>query len=157
MVLESLDREEFGRLVADPVYDEDANYENRRLQWAFAIIREWIEEALPESLNSFLYKLQNQALVIRLDVGDAKDAFKLSILIGTADTVAPPATNADVVAKLVPGAKEQRLPNVTHYDFLGECTQAGKRVVPQCGKAGHQEEAHEAAVADATRELQGAL
>ncbi|MGN6482466.1 alpha/beta hydrolase family protein [Luteibacter sp.] len=81
----------------------------------------------------------------------------VSILVGTADTVAPPATNADVVAKLVPGAKEQRLPNVTHYDFLGECTQAGKKWVPQCAKAGYQEEAHNAAVGEAVRVFQAAF
>jgi predicted dienelactone hydrolase len=81
----------------------------------------------------------------------------VSILAGSADTVAPPATNADVVAQLVPGAKEQRLPNVTHYDFLGECTEAGKKVVPQCAKAGHQQEAHEAAVGEAVRVFQAAF
>lgn len=86
--------------------------------------------------------------------GLASDSLKrmqvpVSILVGTADTVAPPATNADVVAKSVPGAKEQRLPNVTHYDFLGECTEEGKKVVPQCAKATHQEEAHKAAVTNA--------
>jgi predicted dienelactone hydrolase len=78
----------------------------------------------------------------------------VSIVVGTADTVAPAATNADVVAKLVPGAKEQRLADVTHYDFLGECLPAGKKVVPQCAKATHQEAAHEAAIAAALKIFQ---
>ena len=77
VVLESLDRDEFERLVADPVFDSNASYENRRLQTAFRIIREYIEESSIEEVRSLLYKLQNQALVIRLDVGEAKDAFKL--------------------------------------------------------------------------------
>ena len=67
--------------------------------------------------------------------GLAPDSLKgmqvpVSILAGTADTVAPPDTNADIVAISVRGAKDQRLPNVTHYGFLRECTQAGKTVAP---------------------------
>ncbi|KJV30045.1 alpha/beta hydrolase family protein [Luteibacter yeojuensis] len=81
----------------------------------------------------------------------------VSILAGDADSVAPPATNADVVAKLVPGAREKRLPGVTHYDFLGTCTEAGRKVVPQCGKAGHQGEAHEVAVGEAVRVFKAAF
>ncbi len=77
VMLESLDRDEFDRLVNDPVYDARASYENRRLQTAFKIIREYIVENSIDWVRSLLYKLQNQALVIRLDVGDAKDAFKL--------------------------------------------------------------------------------
>ncbi len=40
-------------------------------------VRGWLEALSLEEVCSFLYKLQNLALVIRLDVGDAKDAFKL--------------------------------------------------------------------------------
>ncbi|MGF6709081.1 putative dienelactone hydrolase [Luteibacter sp. W1I16] len=75
----------------------------------------------------------------------------VSVLVGTADTVAPADTNADVIARLVPGAKEQRLDGATHYDFLGECMPAAQEAVPQCAKATHQKEAHAAAVAEAIR------
>ncbi|QWT20164.1 alpha/beta hydrolase [Bacillus sp. NP157] len=81
----------------------------------------------------------------------------VSILAGSADTVAPPATNADVVAQLVPGAKEQRLDGVTHYDFLGECLSAAKKVVPQCAKAAHQAQAHDAAIAGAIKLFEASL
>lgn len=77
VMLESLDRDEFNRLVNDPIHDAHATYENRRLQTAFKMVRERIAENSIDWIHSLLYKLQNQALVIRLDVGDAKDAFKL--------------------------------------------------------------------------------
>lgn len=81
----------------------------------------------------------------------------VSIVVGTADTVAPAATNADVVAQFIPGAKEQRLENVTHYDFLGECQPAAKKAVPQCAQATHQAQAHAAALKEAITLFQSEL
>ena len=54
------------------------------------------------------------------------------ILLGDADRVAPPATNGEVAAALIPGAKLTALPHVGHYDFLAECTPAGNATVPVC-------------------------
>jgi predicted dienelactone hydrolase len=54
------------------------------------------------------------------------------ILLGDADKVAPPATNGEVAAALIPGAKLTALPHVGHYDFLAECTPAGDAIVPVC-------------------------
>ena len=54
------------------------------------------------------------------------------ILLGDADKVAPPATNGEVAAALIPGAKLTVLPRVGHYDFLAECTPAGDAAVPVC-------------------------
>jgi predicted dienelactone hydrolase len=54
------------------------------------------------------------------------------ILLGDADKVAPPATNGEVAAALIPGAKLTALPHVGHYDFLAECTSAGDATVPVC-------------------------
>jgi Predicted dienelactone hydrolase len=70
----------------------------------------------------------------------------VSIIAGSADTVAPPATNADVVARSVPGATEHVLDGVTHYDFLGGCLPAAQEVVPQCANARHQDQAHPEAI-----------
>ena len=56
----------------------------------------------------------------------------VAILLGDADKVAPPATNGEVAAALIPGAKLTVLPHVGHYDFLAECTPAGDAVVPVC-------------------------
>jgi hypothetical protein len=54
------------------------------------------------------------------------------ILLGDADKVAPPATNGEVAAALIPGAKLTALPHVGLYDFLAECTPAGDATVPVC-------------------------
>jgi hypothetical protein len=52
--------------------------------------------------------------------------------LGDADKVAPPATNGEVAAALIPKAKLTVLPHVAHYDFLSECTPAGDAVIPVC-------------------------
>jgi predicted dienelactone hydrolase len=49
----------------------------------------------------------------------------VAIALGDADPIAPPKTNGEFAAKLVPGATIDILPNVGHYDFLSECAAAG--------------------------------
>ena len=56
----------------------------------------------------------------------------VAIVLGDADTVAPPTTNGLVAAKLIPGAELEQFPGVGHYDFLSTCTEAEQTVVPQC-------------------------
>lgn len=51
--------------------------QNSRLETAFILVKRWIVDEEPESLSKFLYNLMYQAIIIRLDVNDAKDAFKL--------------------------------------------------------------------------------
>ena len=72
--LDSIDATEFERLVANNTQQE---FQNKQLKLAFDTAREWIAEQSLEYLGSFLYRLENQAIVIRLDVSEAKDAFKL--------------------------------------------------------------------------------
>src|SRR5262249_17181719 len=74
ILLDSLDSSEYETLGkgASP-----ATPQNAHLCRAFAHFRQWVEERKTEDLLTFLYRLTNQCLVIRLDVGDAKDAFKL--------------------------------------------------------------------------------
>lgn len=74
VALDSIDSAEFDRLVND---NQEQEFQNQQLQWAFRSVREWVAEQTLEHLDSFLYRLQNQAIVIRLDVSEAKDAFKL--------------------------------------------------------------------------------
>lgn len=74
VLLDSIDSAEFDRLVQN---DQGQGFQNLELQSAFRIIREWIGEQELERLGAFLYRLKNQAIVIRLDVSEAKDAFKL--------------------------------------------------------------------------------
>ena len=54
------------------------------------------------------------------------------ILLGDTDKVAPPVTNGEVAAALIPRVKLTALPHVGHYDFLAECTPAGDAAVPVC-------------------------
>lgn len=74
VALDSIDSAEFDRLVKN---DHEQEFQNHQLQWAFRSVREWVAEQSLEHLVSFLYRLKNQAIVIRLDVSEAKDAFKL--------------------------------------------------------------------------------
>ena len=72
--LDSIDATDFDRLVAN---DTQQEFQNKQLELAFDTARDWIAEQSLEYLGSFLYRLKNQAIVIRLDVSEAKDAFKL--------------------------------------------------------------------------------
>ena len=72
--LDSIDSAEFDRLIQN---DQGQDFQNLQLQSAFKIIREWIGKQELERLGVFLYRLKNQTIVIRLDVSEAKDAFKL--------------------------------------------------------------------------------
>ncbi len=74
VALDSIDAAEFDRLVANDLSKE---FQNKRLVWVFENVRDWIKKQTLEDLGSFLYRLKNQAIVIRLDVSEAKDAFKL--------------------------------------------------------------------------------
>ncbi len=57
----------------------------------------------------------------------------VGIVLGAADPIAPAATNGQLAARLVPGAKLKVLPGVGHYDFLSECGPDGFKVVaPLC-------------------------
>lgn len=56
----------------------------------------------------------------------------VSILLGDADPVVPPATNGELAAKEIPGARITILPGVGHYDFLSECTPAGDQQLSIC-------------------------
>jgi hypothetical protein len=76
IALNTLDGDEFRDLASKTEIDFDA-YENQHLANTFWTIREWLSEKSVEELTAFSFKLQNQALVVRLDVSDAKDAFKL--------------------------------------------------------------------------------
>lgn len=77
IALDSIDGAEYQRLIMNDTSEISEKYINRNLFDAFYHLRNWVSGLSVEEIGSFLYKLQNQALIIRLDVGDAKDAFKL--------------------------------------------------------------------------------
>ena len=74
--LDTLDGDQFRDLASKDDIDSD-DYENRNLSDAFCTISEWLSEMTVDELTGYSFKLQNQTLVVRLDVNDAKDAFKL--------------------------------------------------------------------------------
>jgi len=71
------------------------------------------------------------------------------VVVGSDDSVASPATNADVVAASVAGATIRVLPHVGHYDFLADCTQAGDAAVPVCRTEVPRDPTHRATIDDA--------
>jgi predicted dienelactone hydrolase len=96
------------------------------------------------------------SIVQALDRASLRElAVPVSIILGAADTVAPPETNGKVAAGLIPQAQLQILPSVGHYDFLAACTP--QTHAPVCSRAKHQNEAHEAAIKAASRLFRSAL
>ena len=76
--LDSLDSPEFDQLAKGRAVDTP---KNPNLSSAFRIFRQWVKERELPELGTFLYRLKNQAIIIRLDVSEAKDAFKLFEMI----------------------------------------------------------------------------
>ncbi|MBN8734838.1 MAG: DUF262 domain-containing protein [Xanthomonadales bacterium] len=74
IALDSIDAHEFRRHVAKESIDKPGN---PHLAFAFKHYRQWVADQSPQMLDAFRYRLINQATVIRLDVSNAKDAFKL--------------------------------------------------------------------------------
>ena len=74
IALDSLDAEEFEKHIANRDAQDGANF---NLALAFKIFRQWVRTKELPQIGTFLYRLKNQAIIIRLDVSDAKDAFKL--------------------------------------------------------------------------------
>lgn len=92
---------------------ESFNLGDPRIKAVFLIAPAFVKALDPASLSR-----------IRAPVG---------IVLGAADPIAPPATNGDLAARLIPGANVSVLPGVGHYDFLSECGPGGFKVVaPLC-------------------------
>lgn len=74
----------------------------------------------------------------------------VSILLGEADPVAPPASNGELAARLLPHATLKTLKGVGHYDFLADCTALGRQQEPLCKHFQvPQERTHATAIATA--------
>src|SRR5579875_2777330 len=86
------------------------SFRDPRIHAVFAIAPALGFTQTPESLHS-----------IRLPV---------EIVVGSADPIAPAASNADRIKANVRGARETVLPGVAHYTFLDVCTAAGKQAIP---------------------------
>jgi predicted dienelactone hydrolase len=91
--------------------EESSNLRDPRIKALFLIAPAFVEALEPESLSR-----------VRTPIG---------ILLGAADSIAPAATNGQLAARLVPGAKLSVLPGVAHYDFLSECGPGGFKTAPR--------------------------
>jgi predicted dienelactone hydrolase len=76
----------------------------------------------------------------------ARMRMPVEIILGDADTVAPPATNGAIAAKSIPNASLIQLHAVGHYDFLATCTQNGRAIVPLCKASVPQDDTHRRAI-----------
>lgn len=76
-------------------------------------------------------------------------AVPVKIILGDSDSVAPPATNGEVAAGLIPGAQIEELPAVGHYDFLAECTSDGNAAISFCPTKVPRAETHRAVIRSA--------
>ncbi len=74
IALDSLDAKQFALHSSGKFVEK---IENQRLAKAFEFVSEQISKCDLEKVRTILYRLQNQATIIRLDVSEAKNAFKL--------------------------------------------------------------------------------
>ncbi len=74
IALDSIDSAEFDRLVRTT---RSKRFKNLSYFPHSTSSATGVNEQSEEQLSAFLYRLKNQAMIIRLDVSDAKDAFKL--------------------------------------------------------------------------------
>jgi len=102
------------------------------------------DHAIPQVRAAFVMA---PALVQALDPASLEHmSVPVEIILGDADTVAPPATNGLFAAKLIPNVSLIRLPGVGHYDFLASCTESGRTTVPSCRTAVPQADTHRQAI-----------
>ncbi len=74
LIMGDLDEPDFKLILRQKDFSK---IKNRKLVDAFSDFNDWLEEYNIVELNKFLYKLTHIAVIIRLDVGLAKDAYKL--------------------------------------------------------------------------------
>ncbi|HEU5236930.1 MAG TPA: prolyl oligopeptidase family serine peptidase [Pyrinomonadaceae bacterium] len=102
-----------------------------------------VQESLRHSGDSFRDPRIKRVFAIAPALGGGFNKAGLSpiripvfIVVGQADKVAPPATNARHYAQLIKGAKLSVLPGeIGHYTFLAECNAHGKAILDICHDA----------------------
>jgi predicted dienelactone hydrolase len=115
-----------------------------RLEYAAELAKAPDDHAVPGVRAAFAI---SPALVQALDQASLEHMTTLvQIMLGDADTVAPPATNGLVAARLIPHALLTSLPGVGHLDFNADCTEAGRAVVPLCKTEVPQAQTHRQAI-----------
>lgn len=81
----------------------------------------------------------------------------VAIILGEADSVAPPHTNGGVAARAIPRAQLKALPNVGHYDFLSTCSPEARASIAICQIAAPQGPTHHDALQMALSFFAGTL
>lgn len=66
----------------------------------------------------------------------------VAIVVGEADTVAPPHTNGGAAARAIPTAQLKALPGVGHYDFLAACSPQAHATLSVCQEEVPQGQTH---------------
>jgi predicted dienelactone hydrolase len=73
------------------------------------------------------------ALVQAIDPGSLTAmSAPVGIILGTADSVAPPHLNGSAAARAIPRAQLKALRGVGHYEFVSTCSPAAFKTVPMC-------------------------
>jgi predicted dienelactone hydrolase len=105
------------------------------------------DHAIPQLRAAFAMA---PALVQALDpAGLSRLRAPVYIMLGDADTVAPPATSGLAAGAAIPNARVDLLPGASHYDFLSMCTDVARAIIPACESARAQAETHRRAIAAA--------
>ena len=99
-----------------------------------------VQESLRHASDSYRDKRIKRVFAIAPALGSgftraglSRIAIPVRIVVGQADEVAPPATNARRYASFIKGATLTVLSgNVGHYTFLADCTAYGKATLPIC-------------------------
>ena len=97
-------------------------------------VRKTSGESLARSADSFRDPRVHAVFAIAPALGFAQTPESLhairvpvEVVVGSADPIAPAATNASLIKAHVRGARETILPDVAHYTFLDVCTAEGKQ------------------------------
>lgn len=155
---------EFDRFCASPARDFTCGPQNEfpEAPARFAALRNtdpFVRESLRRAGASYRDRRIRAVFAIAPALGSGFTARDLrgvrvpvKIVVGAADTVTPPATNAQRYAELIRGAQLTVLPGeVGHYTFLHECTPRGVEILPICrdGAGVERADVHRAVAASA--------
>lgn len=103
----------------------------------YEAVRKTSGESLARSADSFRDPRVRSVFAIAPALGFTQTPESLrsiripvEIVVGSADSLAPPAQNANLLKAGIRGARETILPGVAHYTFLDTCTASGKAALP---------------------------
>lgn len=142
VLLGDLDNPDYEKLMQ---FEKIEKIKNQNMLNAYTYIKEWLDKLEFDELNELYFKFINNAIVVRLDVGEAKDAYKLfetinnrglklsptdiikNFLLGHASTI-----SADVLDEVRENWKELivQLDGIDTDDFFRQlmCSKRNKKI-----------------------------